>query len=312
MATLRGHQPDRQVSLPPRCLIGRSRACDLVIAGRHISSEHAALEWTGAQWLLRDLGSRNGTFLDGRRLTAGEPRAVSRGAELRFGRQGAPWRLQDDSAPTLMAVKLSTGECAIGAWGYLALPDALHPEVGISQDDQGAWSAECRGESVPVEDRTVVTTPDGVAWRVYLPLGIEHTLKDDAGPVQLEQLGLRFAFTRDEEHVELTVRTPDACHDLKARAHHYPLLMLARQRLADQRAGLPASEQGWTYIEDLLKMLRIDDNHLNIIIHRARVQFSQLGVVDAVGLIERRPGKRQLRLGVGRIELAPLDAEPPQ
>jgi hypothetical protein len=57
-------------------------------------------------------------------------------------------------------------------------------------------------------------------------------------------------------------------------------------------------------------MLRIDENHLNITIHRARVQFSQLGVVDAVGLIERRSSKRQLRLGIGRIELVVLDADP--
>jgi hypothetical protein len=281
-----------------------------VIDGKHVSSEHASLEWNGVHWLLRDLGSKNGTFLDGRRLAAGEQGTVPKGAELRFGRQSAPWVLADDAAPTLMAVKLATGECAVAEWGYLALPDTQHPELGISQDVHGAWSAECRGESVPVEDRTVVTTPDGMAWRVYLPVGIEGTVKDEGGPMMLDQLELRFAFTRDEEHVELTARTPDASHALKTRAHHYPLLLLARQRLADQRARAPASEQGWTYIEDLLKMLRIDENHLNITIHRARVQFSQLGVVDAVGLIERRSSKRQLRLGIGRIELVVLDADP--
>jgi len=86
--------------------------------------------------------------------------------------------------------------------------------------------------------------------------------------------------------------------------------LLARQRLADQRAGVPASEQGWMYIDDLLRMLKIDDNHLNITIHRARGQISQLGVVDAVGLVERRPGKRQLRIGASRLELVLLDAEP--
>ena len=310
MAILRGPQPDRQVVLPPRCLIGRSRACDLVMDGRQVSGEHATLEWSGAQWLLRDLGSKNGTFVDGRKLVVGAPIAVRAGAEIRFGRQAAPWVLEDDSAPMLMAVKLATGECVVEAWGYLALPDMQHPEIGICQNDRGAWTPEFRGESTPVEDRMVVTTPDGAAWRVYLPVSIERTFKDDSGPLLVAQLELRFAFTRDEEHVELTVCTPDARHELKARAHHYPLLLLARQRLADQRAGAPASEQGWTYIEDLLKMLRIDENHLNITIHRARVQFSQLGVVDAVGLIERRSSKRQLRLGIGRIELVVLDADP--
>jgi hypothetical protein len=243
MATLRGHQPDRQVSLPARCLIGRSRTCDLVIDGKHVSSQHAVLEWNGTQWSLRDLGSSNGTFLDGRRLEPGDHGVVSKGMEIRFGRQAAPWVLEDDAAPTLMAVKLVTGECAVGASGFLALPDTQHPEVGISQDPHGVWSADCRGESVPVGDRAVVTTPDGAAWRVYLPVGIEGTVKDDAGPTMIEQLELRFAFTRDEEHVELTMRTPTACNDLKARAHNYMLLLLARQRLADQRAGVPASNR---------------------------------------------------------------------
>jgi hypothetical protein len=101
--------------------------------------------------------------------------------------------------------------------------------------------------SSPIEDRTVVTTPDAMAWRVYLPVGLEGTVKDDAGPMMLDQLELRFAFTRDEEHVELTVRTPEASNALKTRAHYYPLLLLARQRLADQRAGhLPPNRAGPT------------------------------------------------------------------
>ncbi|MFY0538241.1 hypothetical protein [Nannocystis pusilla] len=51
----------------------------------------------------------------------------------------------------------------------------------------------------------------------------------------------------------------------------------------------------------------MDDNHLNICIHRARTQLGRLEVADAASLVERRPGTRQVRLGPARIELRPLD-----
>ncbi len=44
--------------------IGRSPSSSVVIANNYASSEHALLTWRGGQWLLEDLGSRNGTLLN--------------------------------------------------------------------------------------------------------------------------------------------------------------------------------------------------------------------------------------------------------
>ena len=49
-------------------VLGRSRDCDCVLADPSVSRRHAQLRRDGARWLLRDLGSRNGTRVNGMRL----------------------------------------------------------------------------------------------------------------------------------------------------------------------------------------------------------------------------------------------------
>jgi hypothetical protein len=50
--------------------IGRSHECDLVVLASSVSREHAELSRDETGWAVRDLGSRNGTFVDGVRLQA--------------------------------------------------------------------------------------------------------------------------------------------------------------------------------------------------------------------------------------------------
>lgn len=311
MATLQARDSGEEVVLPARCLIGRARPCDLVIAAKLVSSQHAALEWIGADWELCDLGSRNGTYVDGRRLAAGERCVVRRGAELCFGADSLAYVLRDAGPPELMARELATGELRLAEGGYLVLPSAQHPECGVYQDPQGRWISEAQGEPAEIDDRAVIATSGGAMWCVYLPTSVAATLKGDDVPMQLAQLRLRFAFTRDEEHIELVAHGQGRTLDLQARAHHYPLLLLARQRLADIRAGVAEPEQGWVRQEELLRMLRMQESHLNISIHRARTQLGKLGVLDAAALVERRSTTKQLRVGIGQLELVPLDGAPP-
>lgn len=69
----------------PRPLtLGRSRRCDCQIADRTVSRWHAKLEFTDGSWWLRDAGSRNGTWVNGWRVT--EPVEVREGDEITLGR----------------------------------------------------------------------------------------------------------------------------------------------------------------------------------------------------------------------------------
>lgn len=49
--------------------IGRDPACDVVIDDREVSRDHALVAFADGRWLIQDLGSGNGTFVDDRTVT---------------------------------------------------------------------------------------------------------------------------------------------------------------------------------------------------------------------------------------------------
>jgi len=58
------------LALPSKSMsIGRSPDCDCLLSEPSVSRRHAQLRRDGERWLLRDLGSRNGTRLNGARVT---------------------------------------------------------------------------------------------------------------------------------------------------------------------------------------------------------------------------------------------------
>lgn len=48
-----------------RMVVGRLKACDICLPDKNASRQHAAIEREGTGWALRDLGSTNGTLLNG-------------------------------------------------------------------------------------------------------------------------------------------------------------------------------------------------------------------------------------------------------
>ncbi|MFH1177377.1 MAG: FHA domain-containing protein [Acidobacteriota bacterium] len=66
-----------------RVVVGRSRSCQIRLREDTVSRLHAALLWYGNDLVVEDLGSSNGTFVNGERVQA--PRAIQAGDLLRFG-----------------------------------------------------------------------------------------------------------------------------------------------------------------------------------------------------------------------------------
>jgi hypothetical protein len=66
----------------PRLIIGRDDRCDLVIADRQVSRHHARISLEGDGYILTDLGSKNGTFLNGQELE--EPHILQDGDEIQI------------------------------------------------------------------------------------------------------------------------------------------------------------------------------------------------------------------------------------
>ncbi|HEX5782121.1 MAG TPA: DUF1707 and FHA domain-containing protein [Solirubrobacteraceae bacterium] len=75
------HEVPRSLGLPAAgelraasLLIGRSSACQLVLADDTVSRRHAELRVEDGCWVLRDVGSSNGTWVNGRRVIEAEVR----------------------------------------------------------------------------------------------------------------------------------------------------------------------------------------------------------------------------------------------
>ena len=82
---LTGRNAGLRIELADRkeIVIGRSPGADLVIADEFASNMHAKLVSVGSEWVLQDLNSTNGTFLDGKRVTT--PMTMRAGATVRIG-----------------------------------------------------------------------------------------------------------------------------------------------------------------------------------------------------------------------------------
>lgn len=63
-------------------LIGRDERCELVISDRLVSRRHARIRLDGAHYLLEDLHSKNGTFVNGREIS--EAHSLEDGDEIQI------------------------------------------------------------------------------------------------------------------------------------------------------------------------------------------------------------------------------------
>lgn len=302
MGILRERTTGRRFTLGARCLIGRHEACDVQLADPRISSEHASLHWVGDRWELRDLGSRNGTFVRESRVAPGERIGLLEGAVVSFGGRGKDWELVDASPPVAAARHPRTGEARMGTAQLLLLPDDNAPLVTIFEEANGRWMMESDEATQVVRDHEPVIVA-GESWILELPTSNGSTLTAGQEPI-LEDLGLRIAVSADEEHVEVTVLHDGRTIPLVPRSYHYLLLTLGRLRVQD--AALTPGERGWVEREDLCKMLAVDPLRLNTDVCRLRKQFAEAGVHGAAGIVARRPGSAKLRLGVERVEITSL------
>jgi pSer/pThr/pTyr-binding forkhead associated (FHA) protein len=286
-------------------LIGRGGAAGLRLEDNSVSSEHAVLVSRGSSWSVRDLGSSNGTFVAGERLSPGVFRELRLGDELRLGLSARTLQLVDDAAPQPFARRMRDGVEVAATANVLALPTAAQPTLQVMPMGAG-WLCSDESGDQPIADGDVIRA-HGDEWRVFLPGAEEETLRPE-NAVRVQQLDLTFLVSADEETVLIEMRTPHAATRLESRVHNYLLLHLARQRLKD--TSLSLAERGWVERGALARALLMDPEHLNVQLFRIRRSFAEAGVVDAGNLLEcrRRPG--QIRIGVGSLRIEALSARP--
>ncbi len=292
----------------PEHWIGRAPTSALFIPHRYVSAQHAVIRWNGSLWELRDLGSRNGTFLDGARLKPGEECPLRIGSKMAFGKPVADeWELVDDSAPRVMAVPVDGGDPIFLDGELLALPSNEDPRITIYRETKGAWVLEQPNEATLRLTNLQTFDVDGRRWRFCCAENIQTTsLAVTPAQLEVRHLQLSFSVSPDEEHVQLHMTCGESAFDMGARTHNYLLLTLARRRLEDAAEGNAEAACGWIYQEDLAHDPTMAPPQLNIDVFRIRKQFAALGVVDAASIVERRTRTRQLRIGTSHLAIAKL------
>jgi len=74
LVVVQGKNQGKTITLPgPAFRIGRGETCHLRPNSERVSREHAEISISGDQVIVRDLGSRNGTLLNGKALTEPSP-----------------------------------------------------------------------------------------------------------------------------------------------------------------------------------------------------------------------------------------------
>jgi pSer/pThr/pTyr-binding forkhead associated (FHA) protein len=292
-----------------RCLlgadqvIGREPGSALRLDDESVSWRHASLRWTGQAWELQDLGSRNGTFLDGHRIAAGARALLRMGCQLRFGDAEELWRLVDVEPPVTSLVDIATGERIFAFDDLVAVPQVGEPELFISKQASGSWIAEF-ADRVWEPQSSEVLTIGPRQYRFEPGAPVYATTTGRGQQLTPAEMALQFVVSRNEEHVQVKIVHGERSIELRPRAHSYLLLTLARLRVQDQGdQSLDPVSQGWVYQDRLLKMLATTPTQLAVDIYRARKQFSEAGVAEAAQIVERRGTTHELRIGVPKLAI---------
>ena len=82
----------RMVVGPAGATIGRSRQCDIVIDDPNVSRQHAEVRPRGGSWVINDLGSTNGSSVNGRRVQEAE--VLRPGDEIEIGTSAIRFELE--------------------------------------------------------------------------------------------------------------------------------------------------------------------------------------------------------------------------
>ena len=84
LTVIEGNLKGRALELQDELMVGRADKCHLVLDDNYVSQVHARIFAKGDTFMVEDLGSTNGTYLNRRRVTS--PAELQRGDRVKIGK----------------------------------------------------------------------------------------------------------------------------------------------------------------------------------------------------------------------------------
>lgn len=274
---------DQVISLLTELKVGRGPHNDLVLPYDEVSWSHLVFRVVSARVMVEDLGSRNGTFLDGARIV--HPTPLRAGSSVTVGNctfhvdgTGA-----SPSSGMLFIEDQVTGVCFPLREPRFVLGDAEDSDFrfsgerveilvldGVATVDGTPLDLPWRGS---LSGRQVRITSDGREWT--------PTLSDTAElPRRVLRVGLEPPMAR------LTDIQVGKSHTVRAPNRVNLLYFLAAAVVADRREGLAEERCGWRTDEAVTigvwgrGGLDSSRNRLNTLLYRLRAEFAENGLAD--------------------------------
>lgn len=301
MATLLNKKTQKTVTCRVNHTIGRDADTNMThIKSPSASRNHATVSWNGQSWQIKD-ASLNGTYLNKTRLNSGVYHEIGLGTKIQFGNTpDEVWEVTDLSPPATELIPLAKTDAFIPLHDVVILP-IEGKDIMIYLSDDAKWLCESDGEVSALRSGDIVG--DGKhLWQFALAQPSDATATMNLSPPPSD-IKFNFKASQNEEHVSLSLVVDNKEFDMGERNHHYLLLLLARQRLADIEKSIHPSEQGWLNKDVLVHMTGIIEQHINIQIYRFRKQVTSTMPSSTTlhQIIERRPG--ELRFAYNEIHI---------
>ena len=152
----------------PVLTLGQGSQNDIVLGDDSVSTTHARFEYASGGWLITDLGSTNGTYLEGTRLAPNVPTPLPYGSQVRFGGLRLVFnqvpaadpdaaRARYTPPPAAVPVAERRGGLRVPVWVFLLLLIVLAIIAVYFVSDASVQSAREMGERVVA----LASTPPG-------------------------------------------------------------------------------------------------------------------------------------------------------
>jgi len=163
LVCLNGPKMGTEYELPHnKTIVGRANDVDLLLEDQFASRHHAEIIRLDGAYKVRDLGSKNGVYVDGRRLEGDELAWLSDGTEVQFA--STRYRFHDPSAtvtaPSLRAVQEPGLRIDPATRQVYVDGNLIEPPLSVKQFDLLWFLFQNRGRVVSKDEIAAAVWPE--------------------------------------------------------------------------------------------------------------------------------------------------------